>query len=153
MSVSSMLKGHDLFGALPLEEVNRIDSFSSLKTFAKGECVYACDGVASHVFVLVEGQVVLKLPARAGQAALVIARAEKGELFGLVPLLEMERYTVTAECIGPCSVLAVEAAPLLEVLKRNPGVAREVMTHAAKAYYTRYVEALKLLQNALGRID
>ena len=153
MSVSMMLKGHDLFKALPIEEVDRINSFSSLKSFAKGEVVYPCEGFASHVFVLVEGQVALKLPPKAGQASLVVARAEKGELFGLVPLLDLNRYTVTAECVEASSVLAVEAAPLLEVLKRHPAVAHTVMTAVAKAYYTRYVESLRLLQNSMGRLD
>lgn len=152
MSVAAVLKGHDIFKALPVEQVDRISQVSAMRSLGKGETVYMFDGLASHTFVLIEGRVALKLPAGTGQAPAVVARVGKGELFGLAPLLGGKRYTTTAECVEPCKVFFVEAAPLLKVLKQYPDVGFQVMSALASAYLHRYEETVKHFQGALSQI-
>jgi thioredoxin reductase (NADPH) len=152
MSVPKMLKGHEFFRSLPVEEVNRISAFSSVKKFAKGEMVYVAGRPASHTFVLLKGRVHLRLPAAAGDASLVIDRVCKGDLFGIAPLLGSKRYTTSAYCEDSCEVMAIEAAPLLKLLGNNPLVEKMVMTEVAKIYFSRYEEALGRLQNILNQL-
>jgi hypothetical protein len=40
MSVSKMLKGQELFESFSFEEIDKINSFSEIKEFRKGENVY-----------------------------------------------------------------------------------------------------------------
>ena len=152
MSVTKMLKGHELFQALSFEEVNEISTFSGVKEFDKDEQVFDSGGIGSHFFVVQEGCVTLRLPADAHEASLVVGRMEKGDIFGLAPLLGAGRHTTTAQCVEPCRVLSVEAAPLRALLERNSLVGLHIMSVVAEAYFTRYVETLKRVQKVINEI-
>ena len=142
MNLSQMLRGYDLFHSLPPEEVEAISSFSAPKSFAKDEVVYKDEASASHVFVLLRGEVQLRINATAGERGIVAVKVGNGEIFGIAPILGEPRYTATAKCLVPCDVLAVEAKPLRAVLARNPVAAAAVMAAVSRAYYTRYMELL-----------
>ena len=152
MSVSTMLKGYELFRALPVKDVDRISGFSSLKKYQKGETVYKCDIPATHVFMLVNGLIYLRLPARPAEFSMIVSKVEPCYLFGLASLMGSQRYTVTAECVQGCEVLAIEAKPLQVMLQENLHVGYLIMSAVAKAYSERYMEMLKRLQNILNQI-
>jgi CRP-like cAMP-binding protein len=152
MSVTKMLKGHELFRSLTFEEVEKISSFSGLKEFNKDENVFKSGVTGSHFFVLQEGRVNLRLSADAHEASLVVGRIEKGDIFGLAPLLGAGRHTTTAQCAEPCKVLAVEAEPLRALLGQNALVGYNIMTVAAQAYFTRYTETLNRVQKVINEI-
>ena len=152
MSISTMLKGHDLFKSIAVEQVDKISGFSSLKKFHKGEGVYRHDAPATHVFVLVKGQVQLRLPGASGDFSIIVSKVEPGYLFGLSPLMGGNRYTVTAWCAADSEILAVEAKPLQAMLLQNPHVGHLFMSAVAKAYSERYLEMLRRLQAILNQI-
>jgi len=152
MSVTKMLKGHELFRSLSFEEVDKVSSFSALKEFCKDENVFTSGVVGSHFFVLQEGRVNLRLPADAHEASLVVGRIEKGDIFGLAPLFGAGRYTTTAQCAEPCKVLAIQVEPLRELLEQNSLVGLHIMTVAAQAYFTRYIETLNRVQKVINEI-
>jgi len=152
MSVTKMLKGHELFQSLSFEEVDRINSFSGLKDFAKDDRVFQSGTTGSHFFVLQEGCVNLRLPADAHEASIVVGRIEKGDIFGLAPLLGAGRHTTTAQCAEPCKVLAIEAGPLRTLLEQNSLVGLHIMRVVAQAYFTRYVETLQRVQKVINEI-
>jgi len=152
MSVTKMLKGHELFQSLSFEDVDKISNFSGVKDLRKDEAVFTSDGLGSHFFVLLEGSVNLRLPADAHEASLVVGRMEKGDIFGLAPLLGAGRHTTTAQCAEPCKVLSIEAAPLRALLERNSLVGLHIMEVAGQAYFTRYVETLKRVQKVINEI-
>ena len=152
MSVTKMLKGHELFQSLSFEDVDKISNFSGVKEFQKDESVFASGGVGSHFFVLLEGNVNLRLPAEAHEASLVVGRIEKDDIFGLAPLLGAGRHTTTAQCAEDCTVLAIEAQPLRELLEQNSLVGLRIMSVAAQAYFTRYVETLRGVQKVINEI-
>ena len=152
MSVTRMLKGHELFQSLSFEEIDTISSFAGVKEYRAGEEIFGSETVGSHFFVLLEGRVNLWLPADAHETSLVVGRMEEGDLFGLAPLLGKGRHTTTARCTGPAKVLAIEATPLMELLEQNCHVGLQVMRVAAQAYFSRYVETLSRLQNVVNEI-
>ncbi len=152
MSVSKMLRGHELFRSLSFEDVDRISGFSGVKEFQKNESVFIGGVVGSHLFVLLEGSVILCFPAADPEGGLIVGRIKKGEMFGLATLLGEGRYTVTARCAEPCKVLTIEAAHLREILEQNPAVGLHIMRTAARAYFTRYIETLKRIHKAIGDI-
>jgi signal-transduction protein with cAMP-binding, CBS, and nucleotidyltransferase domain len=152
MSVTKMLKGHELFQSLSFEEIDRVSSFSGVKQYDAGEEVFKGGSVGSHFFVLLEGSVNLRLPAEAHDTSLVVGRMEQGDIFGLAPLLGRGRHTTTARCSGTCSVLAIEAEPLRVMLEQNSPVGLQVMKVAAQAYFSRYVETLTRVQKVVNEI-
>ncbi len=152
MSVARMLKGHEVFQSLTVEEVDRVSKFSSTKSFQAGEFIFRHEGVASHVFLLLEGRVRLLLPAEGG-IEIVVGRAEPGDLFGLSPFLGSTRYTASGLCVEPTTVLAIEAAPFNALLKANAHVGMAVMGAVARAYFSRYVEMMRRLQGVVGQMQ
>jgi len=114
--------------------------------------VFTSGVVGSHFFVLQEGRVNLRLPADAHEASLVVGRIEKGDIFGLAPLLGAGRHTTTAQCAEPCKVLAIQVEPLRELLEQNSLVGLHIMTVAAQAYFTRYIETLNRVQKVINEI-
>ena len=152
MSVERILKGHDLFGLLSVEEMNLVSGFSTEKKFGAGESVYSCNGRANHVYMMMEGTVHLRLPSEDPQVSFLVSQLERGELFGLAPMLEAERYTTTAHCATDVRVLSIEAEPFLKLLERDYTAGYQIMRRAARIYYTRYIEILKTLQGVLKQI-
>lgn len=150
MGVTEMLKGHDLFRSLTVENVGRINSFSSTKTFEKGDTVFQHDDKGAHVFIMLEGRIHLTLPATVGK--LIVTAVENGEFFGLSPLLGSDRYTATAVCLEPTKVLAIEADPFRTVLEENHLIGMEVMGMVASAYFSRYIETFGRIQHILKHV-
>jgi CRP-like cAMP-binding protein len=146
------LKGHELFQSLSVEEVGKISDFSELKEFQKDEFVFKSGTVGSHCFVVLEGSVRLRLPTICSEAGLVIAHIEKGDMFGLAPLLDAGEHTTSAQCAEPSKVLAIEAEPLRALLQKNCPVGSHVANSVAQAYFSRYVKILNRLQRAVDEI-
>ncbi len=150
MNVSRMIKGHELFQAFGFEEVERISAFSGAKSYQAGEHVFRRGDSGTHFFVVLDGRIDLVLPSDDGESNLVVGRMEKGDIFGLAPMLGFDRFTAGARCSTESSVLAVEATPFRELLKENPAVGFKAMNVTARAYFTRYIETLKRFQSILN---
>ena len=152
MTVERVIKGHDLFRSLSIEEANQISKFSSVKKHHAGENIFEYNGLSYHVYMLMEGAVHLHLPANPPEVSFVISKIEKGELFGLSPLLDSPRYTSTAQCTEPTEVLAIEAKPFRDLLRSNCPVGFQIMTQVAHVYFNRYIGVLKNLQGVVSQI-
>ena len=150
MDVGNALKAHDVFRSFPPKQVDAITAFSSVKTLDKGEIVYGTDKRATHVFVLLEGKVHLCLPGAPAQPGLVVSRLQKGELFGVAPLLGCERYTTRAVCATTSKILYIEAQPLLEMLKSNAFIGQDIMNSVARGYFERYQRLVDRVQKVVA---
>jgi signal-transduction protein with cAMP-binding, CBS, and nucleotidyltransferase domain len=149
MSIASVLKGHEFFHNLGMEEVEKVSGFSEERTFEKEDEIYTHAQKADKVYLLLEGSVLLRLPPRDGETRLDIAKVEKGELFGISPLLGAERYAVDALCAEKTEVLAIEAERLQRMLKEDCVAGFVIMSEVAKAYFDRYTELLQSLQSVV----
>ena len=153
MSTDTMLKGTELFKSLSIEEVDKISAFSSVKEFNANDMIFIHDRPSTHIYVLMEGLVYLQLPSTAQEFNLNITKIEKGELFGLSPLLDSPRYTASAKCFSPTKVLAIEAKPVKGILQKNHLVGMDAMGRVARIYFTRYLDLLRRLQDTVSQIS
>jgi len=152
MSIDGMLKGHELFQSLGFDETHAISLFSSVKSCEAGTTIFTYGDAAGHVYMLMDGAVDLKLPAQHG-FSLVVSKIQKGELFGLSPLLDSPRYTATAVCERTTELLSIEAKPLRELLTENCLAGFNIMNQVAHIYFNRYLNVLKSLQGIVGQIS
>ena len=152
MGITKMLSGHELFQSLRFEDVDRINRFSALKKLDAGHLVFRSGNMGTHIFMLQEGTIHLRLPARAHEASLLVGVFGRGDLFGLAPLLRSGPHLTSAECVTSCQVLAIEAEPLRRLLEEESQVGFRVMRMAARAYFTRYVEMLRRLQTVVNEL-
>ena len=153
MDVLSILRGHDLFKALSIGELEQVAAIANVISLERDEVVFQHDSRDDRIYLLLEGRVRLWLPALSSEFSLVVGQIESGSFFGLAPLLSAERHTTTARCASPCEVLALEAAPLRALLFQNTRVGVRFLEVANKTYFTRYIETLKRFQNILTHIS
>ncbi len=151
MSVDVMLKGHELFRALSVEDVDAISRLSGVKQLEHDQVLFVTGAPASHVFVNLEGLLQLELPTE-HDAIAVICKVKHGELFGLSPLLGSPRYTTTARVVDRASVLAIEAEPFRTILHDKPALGLHVMSRVAQVYFERYVGVMGRLQGAMNQM-
>ncbi len=144
------LLAHQLFQSLPPEHVAAISRFSHVKQLDCDEAVYGPDTKATHVFVLLDGAVELRLPDSRECRGLLVSRIQKGEFFGIAPLLDSDRYTTTACCSAKSRVVFIEARPFIQMLRANPLIGQQIMSAAARAYFDRYLALIKRIQSVLA---
>ncbi len=151
MSIQSMLRGQTLFQSLTPNQVNRIEAFSTMRQCLAGDSVHRAGDEATHVYLLVEGRIHLRLPS-SKNINVMIAQVGTGELFGMSSLLGSPRHTVTAVCDTPCSVLQIEAKSLLAVLDEDARTGLHIIRGVARAYFDRYVGVTRRLQSIVDQI-
>lgn len=152
MKVAGILKGHSLFGNFSIEEINQISGFSVEKRFRKHDPVFAYGDKASHAFVLLQGSVLLQLPAKPDECRIVISKVAAGDLFGLSSLLGAEHYILEAQCADIADILVIDAKKLRALLEANPMAGFIIMNEAASTYFNRYVEILNRFQGIVTQI-
>ena len=150
MTDDMVLKGHDLFASLNVDEIDRISAFSSVKDYRRRDVIFKSNQTASHFHILMEGSVYLMLPGERPEFNILISKVEKGELFGISPLLRSPCYTSTAQCFEDTKVLAVEAEPFRELLQHNCVAGMDIVTRVGHIYFTRYLDLIGRLQKAVG---
>ncbi len=152
MNIGKTLTGRQLFRPLLPEQIRKISGFSSARRFRKGALIYGPDTEARHVFILLEGEVHLRLPGAAGADGLVLGPIGRDELFGIAPLVGTSRYTTTAKCAKASRILFIEARPLVELLRANPLVGQQVMTVVARSYHDRFQLVAERIQKVLAAV-
>jgi CRP-like cAMP-binding protein len=152
MSIAGILEGHTLFQSLPLEDVRRISELSTERSYERGETIFAEGQTGTHLFLMLEGLVHLRLPASPPNFSIVVSQIEKGELFGVSPLLGSAHYTASATCEQRSHVLAMEGRPFRELLQHDCSIGFNIMSQVARIYFNRYVEVLRSFQRVVNQI-
>ena len=150
MADDTVLRGHDLFASLNVDEIDRVSSFSTVREFGEREVIFKSSQAASHFYILMDGLVYLQLPGALPEFSIPISKVEKGELFGISPLLKSPQYTSTARCFKDTKVLAVEAEPFRELLRHNCVAGMDIITRIGHIYFTRYLDVIGRLQAVVG---
>ena len=153
MSVTSIFKGHELFHNLSVEEVNQISEFSERRGWDKGDPIFLKGEKAQKIYLLLEGSVLLRLPAKPpDEYRIVVSRIDEGDLFGLSPLLGSSRYTVEAQCDADTEALVIDADKLRKLLEENSVTGMAIMSEVADIYFRRYIDLLERIQNIVLQV-
>jgi signal-transduction protein with cAMP-binding, CBS, and nucleotidyltransferase domain len=152
MSIDMMLKGHELFASLNVDEIDQLSTFSSVKEFKADETIFEYNQPSSHFYMLMEGLVYLQLAVNPQDYRFAISKVEKGQLFGISSLLKSRRYTSTAQCYEDTKALSIEAKPFWELLQLNCPAGLNIINQVAHIYYTRYLDVIKKLQDVANQI-
>ena len=153
MSIASILKGHEFFHNLGLDEVEAVSGFSEKLRYSRNDQIFTHAQKADKVYLLLKGAVLLRFPPGKAETQMIIARIKKGEFFGISPLLGTEAYGVDAFCTEDAEVLGIEAGQLHGVLKEDCMAGFVIMSEVAKAYFDRYTELLRSLQGIVGGLS
>jgi CRP-like cAMP-binding protein len=144
-TTSAQFTGRELFPLLRPEQVHALSEVAERLSLKKGEIVYNRGDAAMHLYVVIDGQVSLRMR-RTDGASLVIDEAGKGEIFGYCVCLDLHTYSTTAICSKDSTLLKIDATSLKKLMDRDLMTGYAVQTLISRVYFRRYLETMKKLQ-------
>ena len=140
------LEGHEVFQFLRPDQMRAISDAAQVVEYRSGDTVYEKGQRADHFFVVLDGQVSLRLPGRAG-VSIQIDELTKGAMFGSCVCFQLVEYSLTAQCARDSKLLRIDSATLKELMDEDLLMGYAIQTQISRVYFTRYVETMKKLQS------
>ena len=140
------LEGQEVFQFLRPEQIKAISDVAEVVDLRAGETVYEKDTRAEFFYVVLEGQVSLRLPGRSG-ISLQVDALTKGAMFGSCVCFQLVDYSLHAQCTSDSRLLKVESATLKELMDRDLVLGYTIQTQISRIYFHRYIDAMKKLQS------
>ena len=135
----------DLFGVLTPDYVHAISDVAERIKVKAGEQVYTKGEKADWFFVILKGEVTLRLPGKE-DVSVQIAQLGRGAIFGSCLGFRRASYAVTAQCTRTAELLRVENKVLKRMMDRDHRMGYILQSHLSDVYFSRYIETMKKLQ-------
>ena len=152
MVSTEWLKKTELFGTLSESQVNILLSRSSEESLPEGKTIFRQGDEANYLYILIEGM--LDLSVKTGEKFdFLTSKVEKeGAAFGIPSLIEPFCYNVTATCLKPSKILAINAGRLKMDMEKDPKMGMEIMKKLVSIYFNRLNEMRSGVSNLLKGI-
>ena len=131
------LKKVGLFESLSDDQLKAIDRLGQEKSFGQGKEIFKQGQKAKTLYVLLDGEVTLRIKAEEEIDLMAETLRETGSVFGTGSLMSPYISNLTARCVKSAKALAIDSAGFQEILKRDPLMGFEVMTRLAQLYFNR----------------
>ena len=146
----------EIFSLLTSKQIAEISEAAVIKDFEADQIVYERKEAAKNLFILLEGEVSLRVPSRNDTSieslSLEIENiTQHGALFGTNLLFDVKRYMTRARVIKPSKVMILDAKNFLEIIQENKSEFI-VMSYLAKVYFQRYINAMKEFEECVQQI-
>ncbi|MCG6928327.1 MAG: cyclic nucleotide-binding domain-containing protein [Acidobacteria bacterium] len=148
---TAQLTGHEVFRFLRSDQMNAVSSAAEEISLRAGDVVFRRGDRAEDFYVLLEGQVSLRLP-RAGGVTLLIDEAREGAVFGSCVCLERDTYTLSAQCTLDSRLLKIRASILKQLMDRDKVIGYAIQSLISRVYFQRYVDTMEKLQAVVQSI-
>jgi CRP-like cAMP-binding protein len=135
----------DVFSYLRPEQINAIHNASEVVEQRAGDVVYSQGEPGKYLYVLLDGQVTLRLPGKKG-LSILIETVGRGAMFGAGASLEPRPYTLTAQCLADSKVLRIETALLRRLMDEDCRMGYALQKRVSDVYFKRYIETMQKLQ-------
>ncbi|MFC1520923.1 Crp/Fnr family transcriptional regulator [Elusimicrobiota bacterium] len=135
------LEKQEIFEVLRPEQVNKLSKASQVKNFKAGEFVYNSGAKADFFYIVLKGEVSLKLPKQEG----TIDDLAVGSVFGGCVSLDMTHYNLDAKCKTDTEVLQIETAALKKLMDDDPRNGYLIQSRVSEIYFKRYIKTTKKL--------
>ena len=140
------LKKQNIFQLLRPEQVNRLSEASKVVKFKAGEMIYHRGAGADHFYIVLEGQVSLRLPAKEGRLSVLIDELTEGDMFGGCVSTALDTYLLNAQCMAESEILMIGISALRAIMDEDPRIGYVIQSGISKIYFRRYVEVMEKLQ-------
>ena len=149
------IEEREIFSLLTSKQVSEISEVAVIKDFEEGQIVYDQKEAAKNLFILLEGEVSLRIPSRKDMSiekfSLEIEKiTNHGELFGTNVLFGLNRYMTRARVIKSSKIMILDAEKFLHIIREN-GSEFVVMSYLAKVYFQRYINTMRELEEYTER--
>ena len=140
-----VLTSKDVFAYFRPDQMNKLSSAAETFRLSAGEMVYRKGEPADYFFVLVSGEVALRLPGQGG-LSILIDRFGKGSMFGRGVPSSKDAYACNAQCVEDSEVLRIRHSVLKELMDKDLVMGYAIQSMMSAIYFGRYLETMKKLQ-------
>ncbi len=151
---TNLLKSTPVFKGIDEVYIKKLANLGQEAVHAKGHIIFREGEEAKALYILRDGQVSLEMRVDMGQGQGVhqatVDTAKKGAAFGWSALVEPHKYTLTATCLEPVSLIVFEADKLRNLLESDPNLGYQVMKRMAGLVASRLEHTRSLLLSERG---
>lgn len=145
-----------LFQGLSAEQLKVLESVFNPCDYAKGEVIFEQGQIATNLFILVSGEVVIRYKPYDGPA-LTVARIRPGGVFGWSAALGRDVYTSGAAAEENSKALGISGNELHRFCEKNPEVGMALLERLAGVIAARlrntHSEILTILTKGMDMSD
>jgi CRP-like cAMP-binding protein len=138
----------EVFQFLRPDQVKTISDVAEVVSCRAGEAVYSKGAPADHFYIVLEGQVSLRLPGQRG-VSIQIDEVTAGAIFGSCVCFQLLDYSLNARCTSDSRLLKISSATLKELMERDLVLGFAIQTQISRIYFQRYVETMNKLQSII----
>jgi CRP-like cAMP-binding protein len=139
------LKQADLFWGLDQNFIKAVTAIADRQEFAEGAVIFQGRDPANCFYILIRGKVHCTLRESGTR---VHATECLGEVFGWAALIGLETYGVTAVCMQPTDVLAIESSRMRRLLEEDVESAAAFYRQLSRTLGGRLLETYQLLETS-----
>ena len=144
--IPDRLDKHEVFQFLRPDQVRTISDVAKVAEYQAGETIYEKGSKADHFYVVLNGQVSLRLPGQSG-VSIQIDELTEGAVFGSCICFQLVNYSLNAQCTSDSKLLKIESATLKELMDQDLLMGYTIQTQISRIYFKRYIETMKKLQS------
>jgi len=148
MPVEERLESQDVFGFLTPKQVDSISNAAEKVHHAAGDTVYAQGEPSEFIYVVLEGEVMLRLPGKGG-LSVPLDVATPGAMFGSCLCFGIETYSTTAQCTRDSKLLKIEATALSDLMDEDTRMGYAMQRRLSQIYFKRYLSTMGKLQTVV----
>jgi CRP/FNR family cyclic AMP-dependent transcriptional regulator len=139
IDVISILRGTDLLGSVPVEDLKAAAAASRLRSYRRGQVVFTTNDPSDTMVVVVSGRVKVTIHSADGDE-LTLAIIGAGGLFGEIGVADSGPRSGDAETLEECQMLLIPRAAVQDICARVPSAA-QALARSIAATLRRLTEA------------
>ena len=139
-SIKQVLAMSELFKGLSDEELEKVAALGREEIYEAGTVIFTEGSVAEDFYILDEGKVALEMsltPTPGMGRRVAVDTMTKGQSFGWSAIGGTPVYTMSARCIEPIRVIAIDGKRFHSLLDENPYIGYRVMARLAAMVSSR----------------
>jgi len=128
MGTVEILKEIDIFKGLTDDDLNLISNITKTRVFKKNTQIFSKGDENFAMYILKEGSVDVFILTESGKE-LILSTLGAGDYFGELSLLDEAPISANITTIMDCSVITIHKVDFFQIMKRNPNILFNVVSH------------------------
>ncbi|MBM4287252.1 MAG: cyclic nucleotide-binding domain-containing protein [Deltaproteobacteria bacterium] len=151
MSLVRLLSNTTPFAHLDEKQLARVVNCCERQHYPRGAVIYQQNTPASKMYIILEGLVSLDDVVDSSTSISYERRGPKG-MIGSASLLGLKLHSLTATCLEPTQVIAIDVPCLEKIFEEDYEVGFKVISEVAYIFSQRYERAKTRLYNVFKEI-
>ena len=131
------LKMSEIFDGLTDVELENIREMAKEKEYEAGKRIFEEKSIAKNLYLVLEGEVEIRMSRDKGGKQLPIETVEPGGIFGWSAVTEPYTFTAAAWTVKKSKFLVIDGEVLRDLFKKNNHIGFKIMTKIASVISSR----------------